>query len=98
VEIANQPGDPDNLSRDDLVFKDGSLHIVSENLSVTFDLDPTSCRFRLDVQQFHDRRRWHWTFGRCHGPIQRHRRSERDHPTSPGRLLQHRQYATVAGA
>jgi len=29
VEVQNLPGDPDNVSRDDLVFADGTLHIVS---------------------------------------------------------------------
>src|SRR5437667_11403950 len=29
VEIPNLPGDPDTVSRDDLVFADGSIQIVS---------------------------------------------------------------------
>src|SRR5262249_61852788 len=29
VEVDNQPGDPDNVNRDDLVFATGSMHIVN---------------------------------------------------------------------
>jgi len=49
-EIENQPGDPDNVSRDELVFAKGSMHLVSENLSVTGDIDPNTCvgTFNLD--------------------------------------------------
>src|SRR4051794_4375191 len=29
VEVANRPSDPDNVSRDDLVFRSGTMHIRS---------------------------------------------------------------------
>jgi len=51
VEVASRPGDPDNLNRDDLVFRVGTLHIVSKNLRSTFSLDPKACRFRAHVDQ-----------------------------------------------
>jgi len=49
-ETENQPGDPENVSRDDLVFAEGTMHLVSETLKVTGDIDPNSCvgTFNLD--------------------------------------------------
>ena len=43
VEIANLPGDPDNVTRDDLVFPEGTMHLVSAFTSFTFSPNPTSC-------------------------------------------------------
>ena len=51
VEIENLPGDPDNVSRDDLVFADGSIHIVSTTLDSSFSVNPRSCIFSVTVQQ-----------------------------------------------
>lgn len=51
VEVDNLPGDPDNVSRDDLVFRQGAFHLVSENVGVQFSLNPANCRFTVDVQQ-----------------------------------------------
>jgi hypothetical protein len=51
VEIENLPGDPDNVSRDDLVFADGSIHIVSTTLDSSFSVNPRSCIFSGTVQQ-----------------------------------------------
>jgi hypothetical protein len=51
VEVPNLPGDPDNVSRDDLVFARGTFHIVSENQDVTFDLNPRSCVFNVKIEQ-----------------------------------------------
>lgn len=51
VEVENQPGDPDNVSRDDLVFRQGAFHLVSENVDVQFSLDPVTCRFAVTLQQ-----------------------------------------------
>src|SRR2546428_13954960 len=39
VEIENRPTDPDNVSRDDLVFADGSMHLVTTTLGESFSLD-----------------------------------------------------------
>ena len=51
VEVQNLPGDPDNVSRDDLVFRQGSFHLVSENVDVQFSLNPVTCRFTVAIQQ-----------------------------------------------
>lgn len=51
VEIPNLPGDSDNVSRDDLVFGVGTIHIVSTTLDASFSLNPRSCRFNVTVQQ-----------------------------------------------
>jgi hypothetical protein len=51
VEIENLPGDPDNVSRDDLVFADGSIHLVSATLDFSFDINPRSCIFSVTLQQ-----------------------------------------------
>jgi hypothetical protein len=51
VERENLPGDPDNVSRDDLVFPDGTMHIVNVTLDVSSDLNPISCIATFTVQQ-----------------------------------------------
>lgn len=51
VERENLPGDPDNVSRDDLVFADGIIHIVNVNLAASFELNPRSCIAHFTVQQ-----------------------------------------------
>ncbi len=51
VEIPNLPTDPDNVARDDLVFADGSIHIVSTIVDASFSLNPQSCVFSGSVQQ-----------------------------------------------
>ena len=43
VEIENLPGDPDNVNRDDLVFAEGSIHIVSTIVDFSFSVNPHSC-------------------------------------------------------
>jgi hypothetical protein len=51
VEIASLPGDPDNVLRDDLVFAQGTLHLVSTTNDGSFDVDPKSCRFDATAVQ-----------------------------------------------
>jgi hypothetical protein len=44
VEQPPQPGDPDNMDRDDLVFAEGTLHITStDGAIVSLKLNPHSC-------------------------------------------------------
>jgi hypothetical protein len=43
VEVENQPGDPDNVTRDDLVFASGTMHIVNTNLDFSISVNPRSC-------------------------------------------------------
>jgi len=51
VEIPNLPGDPDNVNRDDLVFADGSMHLISTIQDASFSLNPQSCIASFTVQQ-----------------------------------------------
>jgi hypothetical protein len=52
VEIPNLPGDPANVSRDDLVFAEGTLHLVSTSGDISFSLViPQSCLLRGTIQQ-----------------------------------------------
>jgi hypothetical protein len=47
VEVPNLAGDPDNVSRDDLVFRAGAMHLVSANQTVKLSIDPQTCLFTL---------------------------------------------------
>jgi hypothetical protein len=51
VERDNMPGDPDSVSRDDLVFADGTLHIVNTNLDFSVQLDPKTCQYTVVAKQ-----------------------------------------------
>jgi len=51
VETENLPGDPDNVSRDDLVFPQGTISVASTNLDFDLDLDPQTCTLTADVTQ-----------------------------------------------
>ena len=51
VEVPNLPGDPDNVSRDDLVFASGSMHLVSTNLDFSISLNPRSCVASVTIPQ-----------------------------------------------
>src|SRR4051812_41244407 len=43
VETDNLPGDQENEVRDDLVFEEGTMHLLSRNLNVSGDVDPETC-------------------------------------------------------
>lgn len=51
VSLDSQPGDPSNLKRDDLVFPDGTMHILNMDQSSSFKLDPRSCTYTFHLQQ-----------------------------------------------
>jgi hypothetical protein len=51
VEVESLPGDPDNVSRDDLVFRRGTFHLVNENGDVSFSLNPATCKFTVTIEQ-----------------------------------------------
>ena len=51
VEIPNLPGDPDNGARDDLVFADGSINLISTTVDASFSVNPHSCIASFTVQQ-----------------------------------------------
>ena len=50
VELPPQPGDPDNMNRDDLVFRQGTLHLFSfvQDMQIV-SFDPNSCRLAVTV-------------------------------------------------
>src|SRR5215469_527515 len=51
VEVDNQPGDPDNVNRDDLVFASGTMHIVNTIEGFSFSANPRSCVFTATIPQ-----------------------------------------------
>jgi hypothetical protein len=52
VEIPSLPTDPPDVSRDDLVFPEGTMHLVSTTVAITFfSLNPHNCLFRVTLQQ-----------------------------------------------
>lgn len=50
VEIADLPGDPDNVLRDHLVFAAGSIEIRSVAGDTSLSLNPVSCIYNARVQ------------------------------------------------
>jgi hypothetical protein len=50
VELPSLPGDPPNVSRDDLVFPEGTMHLVSTNVGISFSLTP-GCLANATIQQ-----------------------------------------------
>jgi hypothetical protein len=51
VEVANRPGDPDTVSRDDLVFPGGKMHLISTNKSSSVSVKPATCAVRIRIRQ-----------------------------------------------
>jgi hypothetical protein len=51
VEKGAKPGDPDNVNRDDLVFRGGTMHLVSTNHRVRFHVNPRTCSLSGSVRQ-----------------------------------------------
>lgn len=51
VEVANRPGDPDTVSRDDLVFPGGKMHLINTNKSFTASINPDTCAARIRIRQ-----------------------------------------------
>jgi hypothetical protein len=52
VEIPNQPGDPTNVSRDDLVYPVGTMHLVNTTVGIVSPtLNPHNCLFRVTLQE-----------------------------------------------
>ena len=51
VEIPSLPGDPDGVVRDDLVFADGTMHLVSTAVDFSISLNPLSCLLTVSVAQ-----------------------------------------------
>jgi hypothetical protein len=51
VEIPSLPTDPPNVSRDDLVYPEGTMHLVSTTVSASFTVNPHNCLFRATLRQ-----------------------------------------------
>jgi hypothetical protein len=51
VEIPPQPGDPPNVSRDDLVYPEGTMHLVNTTVGASFTINPQNCLFRATLQE-----------------------------------------------
>jgi hypothetical protein len=51
VEVANKPGDPDNVSRDDLVFPGGTLHIRNTSQAPRFSANQQTCAITGTIKQ-----------------------------------------------
>jgi hypothetical protein len=51
AEVANRPGDPDNVSRDDLVFPGGTLHIRNTSQPPKFSVDQQTCALTGSIKQ-----------------------------------------------
>jgi hypothetical protein len=51
VEVPNRPGDPDNVSRDNLVFAAGTMHFVSTGQQPQITLDPQTCTGTVRIKQ-----------------------------------------------
>jgi hypothetical protein len=52
IEVPNLPTEPDNVSRDDLVFAEGTLHLVSTFLDFQVNsFDPVSCKLSITIRQ-----------------------------------------------
>ncbi len=50
VEIPSLPTDPPNVSRDDLVFPEGAMHLVSTTVGISFSVNP-GCLANATLQQ-----------------------------------------------
>ena len=51
VEIPPQPGDPPNLSRDDLVYPEGTMHLTNTTVGASPPTLNPSCLFRVTLQE-----------------------------------------------
>jgi len=51
VEVANLPGDPADVSRDDLVFAAGTVHLRSVTTDTSLSLNSQSCVYTVHLKQ-----------------------------------------------
>src|SRR6266566_9299080 len=51
VEIPPLPTDPPNVSRDDLVYPEGTMHLVNTTVGASFTVNPHNCLFRATFQE-----------------------------------------------
>jgi hypothetical protein len=50
VELPNLPSDPDNVNRDDLVFPEGTMHLLTTVEGISFSLNPHNCMIKATLQ------------------------------------------------
>jgi len=51
VEMPAQPGDPSNVSRVDLVYPEGTMHLVSKTVGFSVTPNPHGCLFRATLTE-----------------------------------------------
>jgi hypothetical protein len=51
VEVQSLPADAGNVSRDDLVFAAGTLHVVTKSSGLSLSMNPRTCAFNLRARQ-----------------------------------------------
>jgi hypothetical protein len=51
VEIPSLPTDPPNVSRDDLVYREGTMHLVNTTVGASISVNPHNCLFRATLQE-----------------------------------------------
>ena len=51
VEIPRQPGGPAEVGRDDLVYPEGTMHLVNTSVGPSFTVNPHNCLFRATPQE-----------------------------------------------
>jgi hypothetical protein len=51
VEVANRPGDPENVVRDNLVFRTGTMHLRGVNKRPKFSVNAQTCAITARIKQ-----------------------------------------------
>jgi hypothetical protein len=51
VEIPSLSTDPPNVSRDDLVYREGTMHLVNTTVGASSTVNPHTCLFRATLQE-----------------------------------------------
>jgi len=51
VEVPNRPTDSDNVTRDDLVFRAGTMHLKNVNKSFQVQINRHTCLVRVNISQ-----------------------------------------------
>jgi hypothetical protein len=49
--VPNQPNDPPTVTRVDLVYSVGTMHLIATTVGFTYSRDPRSCLYKLSAQQ-----------------------------------------------
>jgi hypothetical protein len=51
VEVPSRPGDPENLDRDELVFPQGTMHLLTTSRQPQLSVDPQTCAVTVRISQ-----------------------------------------------